>query len=59
MKKITKINSQDLNNKYVQDKTDWKRVYQANQKQIDNEAQTDKDNPIVKVGKVRRINGQP
>jgi hypothetical protein len=56
MQKTTKVNSDEYKNKFIQDKTDWKRVYQKTQTQVDHEAQIDKDNPIVKFGKVRRLN---
>lgn len=56
MPKMTKVSNESLKSKTLQDKTDWKRVYQKPQAQVDSEAQKDKENPIIKVGKVRRMN---
>lgn len=56
MSKITKISSETVKSKVIQDKTDWKKVYQQPQAQVDSEAQRDKENPIIKAGKVRRLN---
>lgn len=56
MTKITKVSSKDLKDKFIQDKTDWKRVYQESQTQVDREAQADAENPTINTGKVRRLN---
>lgn len=56
MTKITKVSSKDLKDKFIQDKTDWKRVYQESQTQVDREAQADAENPVINTGKVRRLN---
>jgi hypothetical protein len=56
MSKITKVNSEPVKSKVLQDKTDWKKVYRQPQSQVDSEAQKDKDNPIIKSGKIRRLN---
>ena len=54
--KITKINSKTDLSKMLQDKTDWKRVYQTSQSSADLKALKDDENPIIKTGKVRRLN---
>ncbi len=55
--KITKINSKNYLSKTAEDKTDWKRVYQKPQSSVDFDVQKDKENPIIKNGKIRRLNG--
>jgi hypothetical protein len=54
--KITKVNPSTDISKMHQDKTDWKKVYQKSQSIADIEAKNDKENPIIKNGRVRKLN---
>jgi hypothetical protein len=55
MSNITKISSEAVKTKIIQDKTDWQKVYRQPQTQVDSEAQKDQENPIIKIGKIRRL----
>ena len=55
MSKVTRVSSQGLKDKPMKDKTDWKKIFNQSQSQVDSEAYKDKDNPIIKNGKSRRL----
>lgn len=54
--KITKVNPDTDISKIYQDKTDWKKLYQKSQSIIDIEAKNDKENPVIKNARVRKLN---
>lgn len=54
--KITKVNPKTGISKILQDKTDWKRVYQKSQAMADIEALQDEENPILKNARIRKLN---
>jgi len=54
--KITKVNPKTDISKILQDKTDWKRVYQKTQSSVDIDALNDTENPVLKDARIKRLN---
>lgn len=51
----TKVSSTGDSLKNLQDKTDWSKVYKKPQSVVDKEAVSDKENPILKGARSKRL----
>jgi len=54
----TKVSSNLDISKRIQDKTDWNKVYNKTQIEADREAAQDKENPILKNVRFKKLNNE-
>ncbi|WP_161787368.1 hypothetical protein [Endozoicomonas numazuensis] len=56
--KAKKVRTRADQAKKLSDKTDWNRVCGKSQDAVDHDAMVDSENPVLKSGKIRRLNDE-